>query len=257
MQDIADSHTLLLFPCCGSKLSGGTPWDESGSKLSRLVPQNVFEEIVAAREDLLKTIQNEERYFTDKYKKNVYIRFGPDFNGTDATGKYRPAINRYIGFLYTETPELPELITRRLLEPDAPHLLILSALYGPLHPFDIIQDYDLKMGDHPARTKWRKKIFPLFLKEYIQTYGIKHVELFFGHSTEYLKVARGAILPLLNAGILSEAVQYWVDGGNTQATPKAHGRILASRLKGNIKPPVLRRPLQSFADKWLVISASC
>jgi hypothetical protein len=214
-----------------------------------LVSEAVVKEVVYVREQLLRTIKSEEKYVSGKYKKNIDIKYGPDFNGSDFSGKYRPAIQRYIGSLYTESPGLPNLIARRLREPDAPHMLILSALYGPLYPLDMIQDYNLKMDDPPARKTW-ERVFPLFLKGYIKNNAIKRVELFFGHSTKYKRVAELSVMPLLKNGLLSESVHYEVENGSTQGTPRAHGRLLANRLDNSLETGLVVMPQLPLVDNW-------
>jgi len=82
--------------------------------------------------------------------------------------QYLPAIDRYNGYLYTAKENFSDIIKNGLDNPDKPRIIILSALYGPLHPVSIIQDYELKMSDKYACKTW-KEHFPDFLSDYYST----------------------------------------------------------------------------------------
>jgi cytoplasmic iron level regulating protein YaaA (DUF328/UPF0246 family) len=53
------------------------------------------------------------------------------------------AIERYTGFLYQEIHDL----TNAIVSGSITNLLIISALFGILHPLDMIPDYELMMTD--------------------------------------------------------------------------------------------------------------
>ena len=137
-------------------------------------------------------------------------------------------MQRYKGTLYSNVPSLS---SRNNLNGQ---ILILSALYGPLHPLSHIQDYNLQMGDKPAYRTWKKHL-PQFLRNYALSNGIQEIHLFFGSSTYYLKVAQAAVEPLLKEKLIKKAIQYHVIDGSTRLTPQTHGEILEDCLKrGNV-----------------------
>jgi cytoplasmic iron level regulating protein YaaA (DUF328/UPF0246 family) len=78
-------------------------------------------------------------FLTGNYEKNSNINAGPDFGEQALLGRYLPALRRYQGTLYS-VPGLRHAIEMSAFQKDAPRVLILSALYGPLHPLSPIQD---------------------------------------------------------------------------------------------------------------------
>ena len=129
-------------------------------------------------------------------------------------------------------------------------VLILSALYGPLHPKSSIQNYNLKMSDSPAYKTWKKRFAP-FLRCYVLSNGIREIYFFLGKSTHYLKVAEPAAKSLLEENLIDKAIQYCVVKGNSRKTPTTHGKLLEKHLKEgqtdelpeNIKPcPIEKCP---------------
>jgi len=162
--------------------------------------------------------------------KNTRIKKGPDFGAEDLSGQYLPAIARYKGHLYSAVTDFSRIVTECLNSPNCPGMLILSALYGPLHPLDMIQDYNLKMSDRPAYRTWKER-FPPFLKEYVQRNEINNILLYLGSSTAYFKVVKRAVTPLLETGVLDQVVQFEVERGNPYHTPHNHGLLIASHLR--------------------------
>lgn len=160
---------------------------------------------------------------------------GPDFGGRYTSGRYLSAIERYKGTLYQRVPATLVGEGNPSQNQCNRHVLILSALYGPLHPGSDIQDYNLKMSDPPAYKIW-KATFPTFLRNYVTSNEIQSIYLFLGTTTHYLKIARLAVKPLLDDHLITEALQYHVIDGNSNKTPKLHGKIFARHLKyGRIK----------------------
>ncbi|MBM7856115.1 hypothetical protein JOC37_002545 [Desulfohalotomaculum tongense] len=233
------NNILLIFPCCAEKVSGGESWKTEGEVLKNFISQHMQKEVNNARNQLLSSIKKNQRYIQGKYKKNESITFGPDFGNDDIDGKYMPAIKRYCGQLYSPFENFKEEVINCIKDKSCPHLLILSALYGPLHPLDMVQDYNLKMSDPPAYKAW-KEHFPSFLKEYVKMNGIKEIKLYFGRSTHYLKVAKQAVIPLLQDGLLSRAANYEVEEGNSYHTPYNHGLLIAKDLQIIQKPNLTR-----------------
>lgn len=237
--------TLMLFPCCADKVTGGQEWQAAGKGLEAFVSEQCMLQIKNTRWELLKKLKETERYMTGKYAKNTGIDYGPDFvSNAKYNAKYLPAIERYCGSLYTAVPKFADGIKRRIAENNYPKLLILSALYGPLHPLDLIQDYNLMMSDSPARSSW-KKAFPYFLKEYVKTNEIKQIVMYFGGSTKYLEVAKQAVELIHKDVSLKRVIQIEVENGNAYHTPHNHGLLLAKNL-GLVKEINLTRRVKEI-----------
>jgi len=133
--------TLVLFPCCACKYGDGEYWGGTYSPLAELMDGEAISHLLKVRTLLLEKIQGEKRYCTGKYIKNALIKAGPDFGQQDTSGRYLPAIDRNIGALYTAEPGFANLVREHIRRGEGPHLLIISALYGLLHPLELIQDY--------------------------------------------------------------------------------------------------------------------
>ena len=215
---------LFLIPCCASKKHNGHSSSAASEPLSRLVSEATYSAILKTRRDVLSDIRRDKRYLSGKYEKNRKLEPGPDFGGQGASGLYLPAVQRYKGTLYSNVPALSSRSDR-----DG-RILILSALYGPLHPLSRIQDYNLQMSDKPAYRTWKKRL-PGFLRNYTLSNGIEEIHLFFGSSTYYLKVVQGAVGSLLKEKLIKKAIQYHVTSGSTRLTPQTHGELLEDFLK--------------------------
>jgi hypothetical protein len=220
-----DRQTLVLIPCCARKAPGGLLLSKYHDPLGNLIPSEVYGEVIDARRQALAKVDTSLPQY--KAAMNLAIQSGPDFGGTATGARYLPAIERYQGTLYS-VPGLRGAITNTLVRDDSPQVLILSALYGPLHPLSPIQDYNLRM-EQPAAGAWRRA-FPAFLARYVQTYSIRRVLLFVGTSTAYFRVGGDAATNLLRAGLIEEATQFHVVDGSTRATPLEHGRLLHALL---------------------------
>lgn len=223
-------NTLFIIPCCAKKVSGGQTLDNFDDILSKSVCSTTYNTITSARAELLNTLRKNSKYVSNKYSKNKDIKDGPDFGLNGLSGKYLPAIDRYDGKLYSAVPNFSRVIKANLSTPNKPKILILSALYGPLHPLSMIQDYNLKMPDSPAYQKW-KEYYPSFLKEYVQKNKINSIHLYLGSSTAYFKVAKEAILPLLKKELINRAIQFEVEKGNSYHTPYNHGLLVSTHLQ--------------------------
>ena len=192
--------------------------------LKHLVPEDDYLDVLKARRELLSLLGRNDKYLSGKYSKNERVEPGPDFGGQNKSTRHLSAVQRYKGALYSNAPALSSW------NPSDYRILILSALYGPLNPFSQIQDYNLKMDDAPARDIWKKHL-PGFLKSYVLHNSISEIHLFFGTSTYYLKVARHAVEPLLEDGLIGKAIGYHVIDGSTKVTPTTHGELLEEYLK--------------------------
>jgi hypothetical protein len=167
---------------------------------------------------------------------------GPDFGGHADFGRYLPALERYTGNLYA-VPGLRAKLYASVADRNVPRVLILSALYGPLHPLTLIQDYNLRMDQAPARI-WRTALLPM-LEQYVSTQSIRSIVLLVGSETAYYRVASRTASDLIRRGHIAEASQYHILDGNTRATPVEHGRILLDLLSGR-QPSSTRTELRSI-----------
>lgn len=223
------ADTLLVIPCCAAKSSGGQAIGEDLDALRKLVSPECYSKMREARAEVLRGLKADTKYSVGKYSKNSTILDGSDLGGDSTSGKYLPAIDRYIGTLYS-VPGLECAIKNAIGSEGLPQIIILSALYGPLHPLSRIQDYNLMMSDAPARITW-SHYFPSFLEEYVKKNGVTKIYLYLGTSTVYYKIAKQAVCQLSD-GLITRAVQYHVAKGSTRNTPLQHGRRLRSDLGG-------------------------
>lgn len=219
-------ETLLIFPCSSEKVSGGN----DVCTQSHLMLKVGYENVINARRHLLEIILRDKRYCAGKYEINCEIRNdGFDFGGVDGTGRYRPAIERYAGSLYTAIADFPRIVRTHSDNFQSPQIMILSALYGPLHPLDTIQNYNLQMSDSPVYRMWKDR-FPPFLREYVLTREIRQIYLYMGGSTPYFKIASKATIPLFKEKLLESLVHYEVIKGNSYHTSHNHGLLIAKQL---------------------------
>ena len=114
-----NKNTLLIIPCCKFKKSGGQarPF-EYRDPLSALIDEHHFQRVEETRKTLSHIIAEGDRE------------------------SFLPAIERYIGYFYRAAPNMSEIIRQKTNSENQPRLLILSALYGPLHPESLINIYD-------------------------------------------------------------------------------------------------------------------
>ena len=150
-------------------------------------------------------------------------------HGTKVKAPYLPAVDRYIGSLYTGNPKLVDAIRQNEARKNDVRVLILSALYGPLHPLDLIQDYNLQMSDKPAYRVWKDQ-FPLFLEDYVDQNQVSEISLYVGGSTRYYRVAELAARRLKKKDLVGSVTQYEVIDGSSYVTPFTHGQLLYSHL---------------------------
>ncbi len=229
MLDVFDRSTLVIIPCCAAKSAGGHSDGAVPDPLKDLVSASAYGQALNTRAEVLGAVRRALKFTSDKYAKNVALTDGPDFGVPTGAALTMPALDRYQGSLYRANG-LKEEIRKAVSSDDGARVLILSALYGPLHPLSPIQDYNLMMSDTPAKS-W-STAFPRFLSDYAERNGIRRVALYVGSSTAYFKVARKAAAPLLASGRIETTVQYHVVGGGTRETPTRHGQLLAAQLSG-------------------------
>jgi hypothetical protein len=221
------SETLLIIPCCAAKAPGGREVESHIDPLAQSVSAESYSAMLAARASVLKSLKASGRFTSDKYRKNLEIQDGPDVGGMGANGRYAPALDRYVGTLYSV--DVKTVLRKTISSKESPKILILSALYGPLNPLSNIQDYNLKMSDAPARI-W-STAFPPFLEDYVRNNGVEQIILYVGTATAYFKIAKKAVDLVKGNGLL-KAVQYHVKDGSTGKTPRQHGLRLLDDLDG-------------------------
>lgn len=199
-------NTLLIIPCCKTKISGGNPLPKNyKDPLLEFISTSLYQDIQLAREEL----ENSEKAIKDK-------------------SYFSPAIERYNGNLYRAIPNFASEIENKTNGENQPKLIILSALYGPLHPLSLINDYELRMQKNSSQI-WCK-IFPSFLKEYVCTNKISSIKIYCGKSTDYNKVLLNAIKSLRENDKFDNVIRYDVVGGNSFFTPQHHGLQLSLDL---------------------------
>lgn len=221
------ADTLLIIPCCAAKSAGGSSIHSSIDPLSEFVSAQTYSAMLTARASVLKAVKSDAKFLTNRYQKNVSIQEGRDIGGSSTAGLYSSALRRYTGKFYS-VPEFKQTVEKMIGAGDAPQLIILSALYGPLHPLSQIQDYNLMMSDTPARA-W-SSAFPPFLEDYVRRNGINQVVLYVGSATAYFKIAKKAVRALLDKGLIRRGIQYHVENGSTPTTPRQHGLRLLDDL---------------------------
>ncbi len=222
------ADTLMLFPCCARKKSGGSSWNGSTPSIAGEIANDTHKRLLTAQNELLTTVKTKTSFTSGEYAKNKDIASGPDFGG-ETVGRYMPAVDRYTGTLYTADKNLAAHIRKACHDPNGPRLLIVSALYGLLHPLELIQDYNLQMSDSPAKSIWTRNL-PGILKDYIERNAIKRVVMYFGGSTPYLTIARNTVEPLYEKGTIEQMLRYDIKGGSTYHTPHNHGLLLSQDL---------------------------
>jgi hypothetical protein len=200
-----------------------------------LISQPSYRALLSARKLVLEKLRGDPKYVSGKYDTNSNIKDGPEFGTSRPVGDYLPAVERYVGNLYKGSPGLADGIKTHNANPDKPCVLILSALYGPLHPSALIQDYNLQMSDPPAYQPWKRNFSP-FLAEYVRRSSIEEVRLYLGGSTAYLRVAKPAVRLLKEKKLVGRVIHYDVKNGNSHRTPSLHGRLALSHLEGRRDP---------------------
>lgn len=208
-----DASTLIVIPCCAAKANGGTNVARH-DPLATSLSDTAYAQLCRARRAVLTVIQRAPDLLTEAFTKNRTLVDGPDFGSQANSGRYLPALERYTGNLYA-VPDLRAKLYASVADRNAPRVLILSALYGPLHPLSPIQDYNLRMDQAPARV-WQKAFLPM-LDHYVSTHGIRSIVLLVGSMTSYYRVASQAASDLLRRGCIAEASQYHILDGNTRA----------------------------------------
>ncbi|MHB0858802.1 MAG: peroxide stress protein YaaA [Anaerolineae bacterium] len=175
---MVSSQILFVTICSNGKVQGpNRPYDAS-TPLHRLLPRDEGRLLLEGRQrayDLLRNPVTERGH--EPVKGHPYNRElrkdGPDFGGSAQAPVYLPAMERYDGRFYVALGEA----RREQLQNPRHHLLIISGLYGLLHPEDSIQLYSLHVPDHGnmAKTWCRDGALTRVLQAYIDMHEIKRV----------------------------------------------------------------------------------
>jgi hypothetical protein len=157
---IKRGRCVLLIACSGTKVPGGSPWPD---------PPVV---------GLLDQLQPADRTVVLSMRRSLASRAkavaGPDLGRTSLRARYRPASLRYDGNLYRR-------VTQDLWPKQGDScVIIVSALYGLVLPWEPIQDYDLSMKSPfgyrtPVHTVWRQAHFGAVFEQWAAAHGIRAV----------------------------------------------------------------------------------
>ncbi len=192
---------LYLIACCGKKLPGGSgpPWPDARVNPDR----NLFPELDGSRRNLITFYSelNEEdtpavytapRGTGDRKQQKIQTAWAK--NRAVSTAPTMPAMRRYQGTVYRK---LGDSLTDSLMNGSVGNLLIVSALFGILHPGDWIPDYELMMKDKtrnglPVYRRWRSTFDNGHLSELLRRYmpALEEIYCFMSQSTGYVPAIR-------------------------------------------------------------------
>jgi len=159
---------LIIIACSGRKRDGGIPgyrWENKNSAISRLSRQKAMS-LLTCRRLLAKKYHHKE---------------GMDLGGNrEGTVPLIPAIERYDGNLYRE---IDTTLWGKLAGKDCVEVLIVSALYGLLTPWEAIRKYELSMNEAYAERYrlsrwWRDQGLGKMLAEFVVGSGASIVHDF-------------------------------------------------------------------------------
>jgi len=151
-------------------------YDPSAGIISSQISDENKQKIQGNRKIIYDYLKNNEIKWRDCEEElsiNIDLKFGKDFFGNDTEALYLPAIFRFWGDFYEGLGN-----DGRIELLNSPHhILILSALYGFLKPFEAIQYYACQFGDkNLAYDIWTKDHgISQILTDYIKKYNIKRI----------------------------------------------------------------------------------
>lgn len=130
---IEGKRVLYIIPCCGRKRAGGVNQIAPGGVvIPNLLPLSLSQQLYESRQRV-----------RNQWCANVH--HGSDFGvANPVEADYLPAYERYDGDLY-RVPGVREILAQCHTK-----VLIMSALYGLLSPQELIQWYNLRMGNPRA-----------------------------------------------------------------------------------------------------------
>lgn len=204
--------TLIIFACCNRKKSNGDKglrWRRKDSVVSRL-PLEARQRLLESRLKLSRRFKHSD---------------GKDLGGDqDAPVPLLRAFERYDGNLYRR---IENSYWQQLAEVDHVEILIVSALYGLLIPFEPIRNYNLMMNTSIAprfrlSRWWVDQGLDALLKEYVIYNRISEVHDFLSGS--YAIITK----PLLRTSI---KVHHKTYKGLGSGTDYHRGRDINNLLK--------------------------
>lgn len=151
-------RTLIVIPCSGRKKEGGEnglAWGRDKSVIHRL-PPTAAERLLECRREVAQTFGLAE---------------GDDLGGARAAPvPLMPACRRYDGNLYRK---IEKTLWSRVAQLDSSEVVIVSALYGLLTPWEPIRYYNVSMTDHVAHRLrvvrwWSDQGLGRLLAEYVK-----------------------------------------------------------------------------------------
>jgi cytoplasmic iron level regulating protein YaaA (DUF328/UPF0246 family) len=167
-----NKKTLIVFACCNRKRPDGEKsltWSKKQSIINRLSSET-GQKLLESRHKLARRFNKAE---------------GKDLGGDkDAPVLLMRAFERYDGNLYRK---IDKSYWHKLLQIDYVNVLIVSALYGLLTPWEPIRDYNIMITD-AFRSRfslarwWKNQGLGFYLKEYIIRNGITEVHDFLSGS---------------------------------------------------------------------------
>jgi len=161
---------LIIITCSGRKRDGETPgcrWEEKISAINRL-SHHKAKALLACRRSLAEKYHHKE---------------GWDLGGSrDSNVRMMPAYRRYDGNLYRR---IDSTLWENLERKDSVGVLIVSAMYGLLTPWEAIRKYDLAMEEAYAERYrlsrwWRNQGLGKMLAEFVEGSGASVVHDFLG-----------------------------------------------------------------------------
>src|SRR3989304_7321142 len=166
-------HKDLFVICCSDTKN---PYGESGysdKKAAFNLIQEYRKALLHKRAEVLKMLLP-----LKDVKKNPYnyrLIEGPDLNGDKTGGEYLPAYQRYKGRFYMQ-------ISENTWDTLKDNILIISGLYGLVHPQEQIQCYSLSIDEHPeVLATWQKDgLLTNYLVAFIRLHEIKKVWVLIG-----------------------------------------------------------------------------
>ena len=175
---LPDSPILILIIDSFHKRKDGEfeAYDSSAAITASKISEANKRKIQQNRQEIFKLLKKDAikwRDCEDELSLNKDLKLGKDFLGNDETARYLPALDRFWGDFYEGLGEDGKTQLARSHH----HVLILSALYGLLRPFEHIQYYACQFGDkNLAYDIWTKdQEISQILEDYIQKNNIKKV----------------------------------------------------------------------------------
>jgi hypothetical protein len=169
------SHILILTVDCFKKNKGGINNYDRTYSISEELPE-ISEKIKSVRQKIFFRLKNYQIHWfgdNEELPLNENLVNGEDFGGSELTGLYLRAIQRYNGDFFLA---LGDEGKEKILTTDH-HFLIISACYGILKPIEYIQNYACQFGDNnSAYYEWSKqKDITKILNQYVKKFNIKRI----------------------------------------------------------------------------------